>query len=118
MSRSAVAFVAYPVKDVARSVTFYTEVLGLEKSGLESENWVEFDIAGVTFGIGDFPQLGKPGQAQSLALEIADLPAFRAKLSGHGVDSSEPYETPVCSISGAHDPDGNSIILHQAKAAP
>jgi predicted enzyme related to lactoylglutathione lyase len=117
VAHSTVAFVAYPVTDMARAVTFYTEVLGLTTSGLATEHWVEFDVAGVTFGVGDFPQLGKPGQAQSLALEIADLTAFRKSLSERGVASSEPFETPVCFIAGARDPDGNSIILHQAKAA-
>jgi len=113
---SSIAFIAYPVTDMARSVAFYADVVKLPKAGLESENWVEFDVAGITFGIGNFPQIGQPGTAGSLALEIDDLPAFRARLKEHGVDSTEPFETPICFISMAKDPDGNSLILHQAKA--
>lgn len=116
MANPAVAFIAYPVSDIARSVAFYSDVMSLPKSGLASENWVEFDVAGVTFGVGNFPQIGQPGSAQSLALEVADLPALRATLSEHGVTSSEPFDTPICSISVASDPDGNRIILHQAKS--
>jgi predicted enzyme related to lactoylglutathione lyase len=112
---SSIAFIAYPVSDLARAVAFYTDVVKLPKSGLENENWVEFDVAGMTFGLGNFPQIGKPGSAGSLALEIDDLPAFRARLKQHGVDSTEPFETPICFISMAKDPDGNTIILHAAK---
>jgi predicted enzyme related to lactoylglutathione lyase len=116
MANPAVAFIAYPVSDISRSVEFYTDVMELPKSGVANENWVEFDVDGVTFGVGNFPQLGTPGSAQSLALEIGDIVAFRATLAEHGVTSTEPFETPICTISVANDPDGNRVILHQAKA--
>jgi predicted enzyme related to lactoylglutathione lyase len=115
MPVSSVAFTMYPVTDVPRAVAFYRDVLGLEQSGDGQPFWVEFDIAGATFGVGNFEQVGKAGTAQSLSLEIDDLPAFRETLSGKGVESSEPFETKVCWISGISDPDGNRIWLHQAK---
>jgi predicted enzyme related to lactoylglutathione lyase len=112
---SGIAFAMYPVTDMPRSLAFYREVLGLKPSGLNWESWVEFEVGGATFGIGDFEQVGKPGTAQSLALEIADLPGFRKLLSERGVESSEPHETPLCFISMVSDPDGNQIWLHQSK---
>lgn len=115
MAVSGVAFTMYPVTDIARAVTFYQDVLGLTKAGLELEYWVEFEVAGAAFGIGNFEQVGIAGSAQSLALEIDDLAALRAKLSEHGVASSEPFETPICRISETKDPDGNRIWLHEAK---
>ena len=115
MKVTGVAFTMYPVTDVPRAVTFYTEVLGLTKTGLELEYWVEFDVAGATFGIGNFEQVGVAGSAQSLALEIGDMAEFRTMLSSHGIDSSEPFETPVCWISETRDPDGNRIWLHASK---
>src|SRR5665213_2858545 len=72
MTVGKVAFVMYPVTDMPRAVAFYRDVLGLTKSGLESDFWVEFDVDGVTFGIGNFEQVGEPGSAQSLALEVTD----------------------------------------------
>ncbi|MEO6835499.1 MAG: VOC family protein [Candidatus Tumulicola sp.] len=117
MTVSGVAFVMYPVSDVPRAVAFYRDVLGLTKAGLESEYWVEFDVAGATFGIGNFEQVGKPGTAQSLALEVSDMTAARAELSKQGSESSEPFETPHCFISVVSDPDGNQIWLHQKKPA-
>ncbi len=115
MIPSRVAFIMYPVTDMKRSVAFYHDALGFEKSGLDNDFWVEFDVNGVTFGLGNFEQVGKPGTAQSLAIEVGDMAATRAELTGRGVESTEPFETAVCYISILRDPDGNSIALHQAK---
>ncbi len=115
MSVSHVAFIMYPVADTARAVAFYSDVIGLTKSGLESENWVEFDVAGTTFGVGAFEQVGKPGSAQSLALEVSDLVKTRNDLAARGVEVSEPYGMTNCSIAVVRDPDGNQIWLHEVK---
>ncbi|MGA9945497.1 MAG: VOC family protein [Candidatus Cybelea sp.] len=116
MAVRSIAFTMYPVTDVPRAVKFYEEGLGLEKQGLEAEFWVEFDVDGTTFGVGNFEQVGKPGTAQSLALEIEDLDAFRARLSQRGIESTEPHDLKNCRISVVHDPDGNQVWLHQRKA--
>ncbi len=115
MKAERVAFVMYPVTDMARATEFYRGVLGFEQSGLSSDFWVEFDVGGVTFGIGNFEQAGKPGTAQSLAIEVSDMTMARAELAGRGVETTEPFETQICYISIARDPDGNQVVLHQAK---
>ncbi|MGZ3498871.1 MAG: VOC family protein [Vulcanimicrobiaceae bacterium] len=115
MGVTGISFTMYPVANMVRAVAFYRDVLGLSQSGVDQEHWVEFDVGGGTFGVGDFEQVGKPGSAQSLALEVQDMADFRSKLSNHGVESTEPYETPVCWISMLRDPDGNQVWLHQSK---
>jgi predicted enzyme related to lactoylglutathione lyase len=115
MAIKGVAFTAYPVTDVARAVTFYSEVIGLKKSGIDADFWVEFDVAGHTFGVGNFPQIGVPGTAQSFAVEVTDMTAMRDDLAKKGVESTEPFETQVCFISVVRDPDGNQLFLHQSK---
>ncbi len=110
-----VAFTMYPVSDLPRAVAFYTDVLGLKQDGLASDFWAEFDVAGQCFGLGSFEQVGQPGSAQSLALEIEDLASFRTKLAGQGCESTEPHQFPGCMISVVRDPDGNQIWLHQTK---
>jgi predicted enzyme related to lactoylglutathione lyase len=117
MSVTGIAFTMYPVSDLPRAVAFYNGVLGLPKAGIDSDFWVEFEAGGATFGIGNFEQAGTPGSAQSLALEVADLAGFRRTLGERGVESSEPFETPICWISTTTDPDGNRVYLHQAKRA-
>ena len=115
MAITGVAFTAYPVTDVSRAVAFYSDTLGLTKAGFESDFWVEFDVAGSTFGVGSFEQIGAPGSAQSFALEVSDLASLRSDLIAKGCEPTEPFETPVCFISVVRDPDGNQIFLHQSK---
>jgi catechol 2,3-dioxygenase-like lactoylglutathione lyase family enzyme len=40
MKVERLSFVMYPVTDMARAVAFYSDVLGLQKSGLASDFWV------------------------------------------------------------------------------
>ncbi len=117
MEVKAIAFTMYPVTDMARAIAFYRDALGLKQGGLESPFWVEFEIAGGTFGIGTFEQVGTPGTAQSLALEVTDIAALRTALAERGADASEPLELPNCRISVVRDPDGNQIWLHQRKSS-
>ncbi len=115
MAIKGAAFTAYPVTDVARAVVFYSDAIGLKKSGIDADFWVEFDVAGHTFGVGNFPQIGMPGTAQSFAVEVTDMNAMRDELAKKGVESTEPFETQVCFISVVRDPDGNQLFLHQSK---
>ncbi len=116
MAVRELAFVMYPVRDMQKALAFYRDTIGLTPSGLASDVWTEFDIAGATFGIGAFPQVGAPGSAGSLALEIDDLAAMRERLLASGIEVSEPFETPICWIAQLHDLDGNTITLHQRKS--
>jgi predicted enzyme related to lactoylglutathione lyase len=115
MPASSIAFTMYPVTDVARATAFYRDVLGL-RAEMTLDYWVEFDIGGGTFGIGNFEQVGTAGSAQSLAIEVAELDAFRARLAEHGVTATEPHELQSCRLSVVQDPDGNRVWLHEKKA--
>ncbi len=115
MAASAIAFTMYPVSDLPRAKAFYQDALGLRPGEVATDYWLEFDVAGGTFGIGNFEQVGTPGTAQSLALEVPDLARMRATLAEHGVAVDAPHELAHCSIAVVRDPDGNQIWLHQAK---
>jgi catechol 2,3-dioxygenase-like lactoylglutathione lyase family enzyme len=118
MASPTIAFTMYPVTDVPRAVAFYRDALGLQQSGHDLAYWVEFDVGGGTFGVGNFEQVGTPGSAQALALEIADLDGLRASLAAHGIEASEPHDLGACRISAVRDPDGNTVWLHQSKPRP
>lgn len=115
MSVRTIAFTMYPVTDMARAIAFYRDGLGLRAGDMQSDFWVEFDVAGGTFGVGNFEQVGTPGTAQSLALEVDDLETFRSTLAERGIEASPPHELKNCRIALVRDPDGNQIWLHQAK---
>jgi predicted enzyme related to lactoylglutathione lyase len=111
---TTVAFTMYPVTDLPRAVAFYRDALGLEPTEVASDFWTEFDVDGATFGIGTFEQVGTPGTAQSLALEV-DMASARARIAEHGYESGEPHELTNCRIAVVRDPDGNQIWLHERK---
>ena len=110
-----VAFIMYPVTNMERAAGFYENALGLHRGELASPFWIEYEIAGTTFGLGTFEQVGKPGTANALVLEVGDMNAARARLSEHGFSSTEPHELPNCFLSMTQDPDGNSVWLHHRK---
>ena len=112
------AFVFYPVTDVARARKFYEELLGL-KVGMQIEFgpgqwWIEYDIAGQALALSN-AMPGKP--AFALALEVADLDTALDAARAAGVKiSMEVMEFPGCRMFQVEDPDGNGITLHQRKA--
>lgn len=114
------AFVFYPVTDVARARKFYQGLLGL-KTGLEVEFgpgqwWIEYDIAGQALAISNAMPGGKT--ASALALEVASLDAALAAVKAAGVTiANDVMEFPPCRMFIVKDPDGNEITLHQRKAA-
>ena len=110
------AFVAYSVKDVPRSLAFYRDVIGLKPSGLASDNWMEFDVGGTTFGIGNGESLGIPaGSCFSAAFEVDDISAERERIMTHDVTVEDIWDSPVCRGCFITDPDGNRFALHQRK---
>lgn len=112
------AFVFYPVTDVARARAFYEGLLGL-KVGHQIEFapgqwWIEYDIAGQALAISN----AMPGKtASSLALEVVDLDEALTAAKAAGTPlSQEVMEFPPCRMFIVQDPDGNELTLHQRKA--
>ena len=70
MASSSIAFTMYPVTDLPRAVAFYRDALGLPTTDVQSDYWVEFDVGGATFGVGNFEQVGTPG-ARSVLQTLA-----------------------------------------------
>lgn len=102
------------ISDMPRSLAFYRDVLGLQPSMVQ-EGGAEFEFPdGTTFGIwkpdgGGFP-LG-----HSVMLAVADARAAVALFNSRGANIPEPFDTPVCVMALASDPDGNGLVIHQRK---
>jgi predicted enzyme related to lactoylglutathione lyase len=112
------AFVFYPVTDVARARKFYEGLLGL-KVGLQLEFapgqwWIEYDLAGQALAISN----AMPGTPQSsVALEVASLDDALAAVRAAGYAlANDLMEFPPCRMFIVADADGNKITLHQRKA--
>ena len=114
-----IAFVFYPIKDLAASRKFYEELLGL-KIGMQLEFapgrwWIEYDIGGQALAMSN----AIPTNPQSaLALEVASLDATLAAVKAAGVTILQDVsEFPVCRMFQIKDPNGNDITVHQRKTS-
>lgn len=111
----SLAFVAYPVSDIARSRHFYEEILGLKLTHQALGEWFEYDLGDTTFAITttdkDHPV---PIRGAVMAFEVSDLDAEVARLRKVGVKFRGVItETPVCRFAVILDLDGSEVILHR-----
>jgi predicted enzyme related to lactoylglutathione lyase len=114
-----IAFIAYPVADIARARKFYEGVLGLKPNAplkAEDQKWIEYDLGPGTLGIGCSPQWLPSPNGPSAALEVEDFDAAVATLREHKVPIIiGPLDLPNCSMATIQDPDGNKLTLHRRK---
>jgi predicted enzyme related to lactoylglutathione lyase len=111
------AFVTYPVADVARAVAFYRDVVGLSPGDSFGDRWVEFNVGPTAFALTRGEAVGlKAGTQFSVALEVDDINAMHRRLKDKGVEVSDVFESPSCFGCFVTDPDGNRFGLHQRKA--
>lgn len=112
-----VAFFVYPVRDIAVAREFYETVLGLKLESNFEDHWVEYNIQGVTFAITDWLEGTQPcSNGPSLALEVAHADSLFEFFELKRVQILKPlFDTSICRMGVVADPDGNSIIIHQAK---
>jgi len=119
MKITAVAFIGYPVTDMARARAFYENVLGLTAGAVwehEGKAWIEYDLGTATLAISNMSaDMWKPSNdGPAVALEVDDLDGAVAELRAAGVKFYlEPMSSPVCRMAVVADPDGNSVVLHK-----
>jgi len=102
------------VKDPAKAIAFYRDVLGMKPTAIDEEGrGAEFELAdGSTFGVWK-PEGDHGGTFAMLA--VKDIRRAIAEYRSKGLEISEPDETPVCFMAFARDPEGNGLIVHQRK---
>jgi predicted enzyme related to lactoylglutathione lyase len=114
---TGVDFVSIPTQDLARSVAFYGDTLGLVRSAYMPErNFAEFETGTVTLSLIDPKKMGV-GEFQAainpIALHVEDVAAARATLEERGVTfGGDTFDTGVCHMGFFQDPDGNALMLH------
>ena len=111
-----IAFIAYPVSDLAASRRFYDAVL--QQSGAAiSDDWVEYTLGDSTFAITQADAAHPaPVTGALVAFEVGDLPVEIARLRAFSVEFlGDVIETSVCRFIVAVDPDGSEFLIHQRK---
>jgi glyoxylase I family protein len=116
--------VRYQVKDVARSVTFYTEQFGFTLQHQQLPAFASLSLGDAQIllsgpgasGSRQMPtgQQQEPGGGNRVVLQVADLPGFIAALTKAGVRFRNEMETgPAGRQIQVDDPDGNAIELFE-----
>src|SRR4051794_24235 len=118
---TGVDFVSVPTRDLARSVEFYGETLGLARSvHMPERSFAEFETGTVTLNVHDPVKMGigelRPN-ANHIALHVEDVGAARSALEERGVQfMGDVFDTGVCHMAFFADPDGNMLMLHHRYA--
>jgi glyoxylase I family protein len=116
--------VRYQVKDVARSVAFYSEQLGLEVDQQRLPAFAQLSVGGLKLilsgpgasGSRPMPNGGlqAPGGWNRVILQVTDLPARIAQLKQAGLHFRNDMEVgPGGKQIQLEDPDGNPIELFE-----
>ena len=101
------------VSDMARSIAFYRDVLGLPLR-FESPEWTEFEMPGSSLALhlADGPavpsqSMAPAGQCQ-LGFSVEDIDAFHQEMIAKGVTCLQPPEVEDFGgkLAGYADPDG------------
>ena len=119
---TGVDFVCVPTQDLAASMDFYENVLGLEPSkrwGDDDPMGAEFEPGTVTIALLNNAKLGIEFQANKvpIAFQVEDVEAARAQLESRGVTFvADTIDSGVCHMAHFTDPDGNVLMLHNRYA--
>ncbi len=100
------------VRDMARSITFYRDVLGLPVR-FESPEWTEFDTPGSTLALhladdSSSAQNSVPAGICNLGFTVEDIDAFHQEMIAKGVTCLQLPEVEDFGgkLAGYADPDG------------
>ena len=109
----------YMVKDGARAIAFYRDVLGLEPVLVYPDNrGAEYQLPdGTTFGLWGGNNAVMPFQpSNGILFAVDDFNAAVAAVKARGIPIVREHETPVCFMAMFHDTEGNLVTLHKRKA--
>jgi len=110
----------YMVKDAARAISFYRDVLGLAPVVVYPDNrGAEYELAdGTTFGLWGGGGRVMPFQpSNGILFAVDDLDAAVAAVKARGIPVLMEHETPVCFMAMINDTEGNIVTLHRRKAS-
>ncbi len=108
----------YMVKDAARAIAFYRDVLGLEPTRIYPENrGAEYEFPdGTTFGLWGGGGKVMPFQpSNGILFAVDDLDAAVAVFKERAIPIAMEIDLPNCRMAAINDTEGNSVFLHRRK---
>jgi len=121
---TGVDFVSIPTSDLAASMAFYGDVLGLERSSVwqrpgHEPVGAEFETGSLTLALLASASLGLEVHVNNhpIALRVDDVGAARSELESRGITfKADTLDSGVCHQAFFEDPDGNALALHHRYA--
>lgn len=111
-----VDFISIPMRNVARAIAWYRDVLGLPESEV-SKGELETPNVTLSFWEPEREDLPFVANEAGFAVRVADVADARAELEAMGVEFiAETWDSGVCHFAAFRDPDGNTVILHRRYA--
>jgi len=111
------ANVTLMVSDFNRSVSFYTDTLGLTLKARYGDDWAEVQAPGLTIGLHPASKRGPTIQATglSIGLGVSGIEQVVADLQARGVQFAPPgvIDTGVERLANFHDPDHTPLYLYE-----
>lgn len=106
----------YLVKDPARAIAYYRDVLGLQPTR-EMAQGAEFDLGdGATFGVWQMDD-GSWHPSAGVMFAVPDVARAVEQFKERGLNVIfGPFENEHCFMASCEDSEGNSFLLHQRKA--
>ena len=112
------SFISYPVSNLNRSITFYTELLGL-KLLLSNDNWAEFNVDGQRLAIHEKKDCKnlKGHSGATVYFEAIPIEVVVRNLKIKGITFHEDIEVyPYGKLIHFSDLDNNSLGLYEPPA--
>ena len=113
-------FITVATRDIDSAVSFYGEVLGLERSKQWGEMPAfEFETGNLTIAVMQSDAFGLDFQANNhpIELQVEDVEAARRELESCGVEfEADTLDSGVCHQAFFQDPDGNALAIHHRYA--
>ncbi len=109
----------YMVKDAARAIAFYRDILGLEPTRIYPEGrGAEYEFPdGTAFGLWGGGEKVMPFQpSNGILFAVDDLDAAVAALKERAIPIVMEIDLPHCRMAAINDSEGNSVFLHKRKA--
>ena len=101
------------VKDIDKSIQFYTKTLGLQLGEVYGKEWAEIKTKGLTIGLHSHRKTKEKNQGISLGFTVQKLePAMKA-LKKKGIKFNGVHREGPVSLAFFSDPDGTPLYLCQ-----
>src|SRR3954447_22571487 len=116
---SSFDFVTFYVSDLAKSLAYFTDVLGFAHVPEEDSPGFHFltGDGGISFGLALVSEQTPAAGTVALYVKVAKVSDLRAAIVGKGVEATPIEQRPFGSIFTLHTPDGYPLTMFEPPTA-